>query len=254
MADKQRLPQLIEPKQKAPKRRGRKLLFFIVLFFIAVLAVLFFRSSISKIDMIEVSGQRYTSEEAIRQAIGLKEGDSFFMATAATLERRIRELPDVREAQAVKRFPGRIEINVTDYSGVAYSVAADGSIRVLLANGRELAPLADETAASLPVLAGWDGHEDNRRLICEKLEQLAPSLLADISQITPEPTASYPDKIRIYTRTQFEVVTTISYLSEKIDYMRSIIDNNEPGVIMLLEANTYRPYINQEEQSDGAEE
>jgi cell division protein FtsQ len=237
----QRIPRLPELKKK--KKRGGKLIFILLLFFITLFVVLFFRSSISKVDKIEILGNQYIEHNQVGQALGLKVGDSFFSASAGNLKKRVLKLPNVESVSVVKRFPGHIRIKIKEFNEVAYVVGNEGKMNVLLSNGNEVIPISGNSIKLMPVLSGWEDYGKNRKKLCQLLRDIPQTLLSDISQISPDPSVSYPDRIRMYTRSQFEVITSIAYLPNKIEYMRAIIGGGrDPGEIVLLEADTYRSY------------
>lgn len=247
----ERIPRLAEPKAK--RKRGRRIVVLLLLFFMIVLAVLFFQSPLSKIEGIDIAGQRYTSAEAIGQALGIQIGDSFFAATAGILEERVNALPYIRSVKVEKRFPGKVAVAVEEYEEVAYTIGPDGMVKTLLANNAEVEPLPEEPLLPLPVLAHWEGHDELRAMLSKQLADIPGLHLADISEINPDPSTSYPDRIRIYTRSRFEVTTTVSYLPAKLETMRSIIGSRPPGYLTLLEADTYRPYDAEELDPDRPE-
>lgn len=238
--ERERVPHLAKPK---PDRRGggKAALLLLVLFMVIGL-ILFFRSGLSKIETIDVTGIRHTPLSDVGQAIGVDVGDSFFAASARTLRERVTALPNVEDARVEKSFPGRIVIEIREYPEVAHLVGPDGVPRALLANGRDVPLMEGETVRNLPVLTGWEPGSDLLRQMAGVLAGLPAHLLADISQIKPEPADAWPDRIRMYTRSYFEVVTTIGYLPDRLGYMSAIIDEYEPGVITMLEANTHTPY------------
>lgn len=57
---------------------SRKLLTILILLFVALLAVLFFNSSISKISEIQIEGTRFVTREEIGKAAAILVGDAFF--------------------------------------------------------------------------------------------------------------------------------------------------------------------------------
>ncbi len=236
----QRIPRLTEPKKK--KSRGKKVIFLLLLFFIVLLAVLFFRSSISKIDSIEIKGYHYTERQQVGQALSIEIGESFFTASAGQLEKRVIKLTNIEDVTVVKRFPGKIQVKVKEFGEVAHVIGLDGKMSIVLSNGNIVTPIKGKSIKLMPVLSGWEQQLDKQRTLSMLLSDIPQTLLSDISQIKPDPTASYPDRIRLYTRSHFEVITTIGYLPDKIDFMRAIIGEREPGEIILLEANSYRSY------------
>lgn len=243
------MPHLAKPK---PNRRGSGKVALLILALFGVIALLlFFRSDVSKIDAIDVTGIRYTPLSDVGQALGVAEGDSFFAASAETLRERVAALPCVAEARVAKKFPGRIVIEIEEYPEVAYVLGPAGEFGALLANGAEVPLLEGEPVRNLPILSGWESGSDLLVQMAGVLAGLPAPLLADISQIKPEPADAWPDRIRMYTRSYFEVVTTIGYLPDRLDYMRAIIHDYAPGVITMLEANTHKPYPQEDGRADG---
>jgi cell division protein FtsQ len=240
----EKIPALRE--QKVRSRSNRKLIVFLFLLFFTLLAVLFFRSPISKIERIEVAGNALLSEEQIVQASGTRIGDHFFAVRSSSVASRIKAMPVVRDAKVKKRFPGVLRIEVSEYPPVAYQLKADGNVEALLANG--VAVPADRFAPmDKPLLTGWSDSDPWKQKLCEALGKIPPELLADISEIRPAPTPAYEDKIKMYMRSQFEVYTTVTYLPDKMPYLPQMIaemrkKNVNSGVFELLEVDTHVPF------------
>jgi len=243
-----RLPVWREPKVPAASRRSRKLLFLLLLFFITILLILFFHSTLSKITVIEVAGTRMLDPGLVRETAGVREMDSYFLVWTDRIEARILELPEVRRAEAVKRFPGRLTIVVEEHPEVAGGREGGGCLWVVAATGGGVpSDRHPDSAMNLPVLRGWEAAPETRLALCRVLEHIPAALLADVSEIHPDPSVSYPDRIRIYTRSRFEIVTTVSYLPDKLPLMDNIIYNmkqngHSAGEITLLEGNSSVPF------------
>lgn len=248
----ERMPILKEPAPKPKRKGGRRLLGVIYLLFIVLLAVLFFRSSLSKISEVDVSGGRFTDEGEILAAAGVGPGDPFFWPTENAIAGRVERLDTVASAVVRKTFPGKLRIEVTEYPAVAFGLTADGAITAILSNGTER-PIGADTVVDRPVLRGWNGREADRLKLVDALSLLPDDLLADFSEISPYPSEAWPDRIRIYTRTRFEIITAVSLLTEKADTIRAVIETQEPGNITLLLADRYVPYM-EDGSGDGPED
>ena len=245
MSGKEPMP--VVRKERPRRRSSRKLLFLLFLFFAALLGVLFFQSSFSKIHRIDVAGNRLLDKEQIVEAAGIAVGDHFFAGRAAEWEERILRLDAVERARVVKRFPGEVYIEVSEFPVVALELTKDGVIAGLLANAASVEYGSVENAAARPVLSGWEDAAMKRRMT-ETLAEIAPELLQDISEIRHSPTVSYPDRIVLYTRSRYEVVTTISYLPEKLtllnDYVYELkISDRTAERIIMLETNYAEPVL-----------
>ena len=252
MPDVQRIPVV---RGERPRRRGnRKLLAFLFLFFIALMLVLFFQSSFSKIHQIYVEGNRLLTTEQIIQASGVTVGDHFFGVNTRKVGEKIMNLGVTEEVRTSKTFPGVVSIAVKEFPVVALELTEEGNIAGLLSNGQTVPYGIEERAASRPILTGW-GNNPLKANLARTLSAIPPELLQDVSEIVPSPTGSYPDRIILYTRSQFEVITSISYLPEKIslldDYVYGMQNGDRTtGRIILLESNHAEPL----EEPEGANE
>ncbi|RUS48430.1 cell division protein FtsQ/DivIB [Cohnella sp. AR92] len=231
-----------EKRGPAEKKRGRKLLWIVIALFVCLGIFLFFRSDLSKITDIEVGSSVHTTKEQILKASGIQLKDSFFTTDTKQSERKIGELPTIEKARVVKKFPGKVEITVQEYKEVALELDGQGNALLVLANGLSVPLPAGQVLPDKPVLTGWKAEDSSRKAICAVLGGMQSSLLRDLSQISPDPSNAYPDRIKIYTRSKFEVVTTVSRLADKMTLLSEIVENREPGRVVLLEADTYLPY------------
>ncbi|MDP5273159.1 cell division protein FtsQ/DivIB [Chengkuizengella axinellae] len=250
-------------KQKVKSRSNRKLLLLLFLFFTVILVVLFFNSPLSKISQISINGAQVLSEEEIRQALSLNEGDRYFFIEEEAVLEKLNVNNVIRTVQLSKKFPGQIEINITEYPIVAYEMNSHSNqMEVIFSNGFAKEIDNQEIMIDKPILTGWsDGIEDVKKELSLVLEKIPDHLLIEISEISPlPPTLSYKDKIIIFTRSSFEVITTVSYLEEKILYLDNAINKlkqNEKvsGRIYMLDSDTYEPIeIGERSQLNSAEE
>jgi cell division protein FtsQ len=241
----QKVPPL--PKPPVRLRSNRKLLTFLFVFFVTVLVILFFRSSLSRINEIQIEGMDLIPKEIVGQAAALAPGDSFFATSGTTIENRVMGLPMVKSVKVTKHFPGVLHIQVQEYPKVAFQFTTDGKTQAILADGAVIDLPSGEVPLDRPILSGWTDNDPNKKQLCKVLGEFPAAALSDISEIKPDPSESYPDKIKIYTRSQFEVYTTISYFPDKIDnlpaYIATLKENNiSKGVINMLEVDNHAPF------------
>ncbi|WNR46445.1 cell division protein FtsQ/DivIB [Paenibacillus roseipurpureus] len=247
MSEDQKVPAL-QPVPKPRSRTNRKLLVLLLLFFMTVLIILFFQSSLSKISQVEIEGNELLAPDTVGQASQLKVGDRFFAVSSSTIGNRIAALPMVKHVEVKKSFPGVIRIHVEEYPKVAFQVDAQGKKYAILADASFIAlPAGSSIPLDMPILSGWNDQDPNKLALCKALDTIPKSALSDISEIKPDPSESYPDKIKLYTRSQYEVFTTISYLPDKIDnlpgYIASLQENHiMSGAITMLEAEYHTPF------------
>ncbi|RAV19811.1 cell division protein FtsQ [Paenibacillus contaminans] len=234
-------PKVPAMKPESKKRRGsRALLILLVLFFVTVLIILFFQSPVSKLSEIEISGNELVSSETIGQASAVAVGDQFFAFSSGEVEKRIKKLPMIESVEVTKSFPGHMSIVVKEYPRVAFQFTSDGSVQVLLVDGSSTAVPVSGIPFDKPILSGWSDDDPLKLKLLQTLADIPPAILSDVSEIKPDPSDAYADKIKMYTRSQFEVSTTIGYLPEKLPYLGYMINslkdqNKTSGVISMFE-------------------
>jgi cell division protein FtsQ len=236
----ERIPAL-KREEKPRLRRGKKLLRIVIALFVIVLIVLFFRSPLSKFSEIQVTGMEYLSKEEVVTALDVSAGDSFFIPGVNQFKKRILSLKPIESVIITKKFPGVLRVEVKEYAQVAVQLASDGKMFSVLSNGLSL-PILGDSLPDKPILSGWKPEDPNLVALCGILNGLPSYLLADLSEIHPDPSISYPNRIKLFTRSGFEVVTTVERLTDKISYLSDIVQNREPGKIIMLEVDTYLPY------------
>ncbi|MCK8487830.1 FtsQ-type POTRA domain-containing protein [Paenibacillus sp. MBLB2552] len=246
---KANVPVLKEPAPK--KKSGRKIKTILILLFLALLCVLFFRSSLSKISVITFEGNTYTTEAELLGVSGLQVGSPFFAVSADHIARKLEEIPSVQQAKVDKSFPGGVKIRIEEYPIAAYELTAEGILQGLLANGTRIELKDGSMPVDKPILTGWKADDESLVKLCRTLSQIPDELTADISEIVPSPTLSYPDRIKLYTRSKFEIISAISLLAKKAEYMNEILQTQDPGKLTLLDADSYVPYSAEEDANDG---
>ncbi|WP_409341238.1 cell division protein FtsQ/DivIB [Paenibacillus sp. MBLB4367] len=236
-------PKVPAMKPERKKRRGsRALLILLILFFVTVLVILFFRSPISKISEITISGNELVSADTIGQASAVAVGNHYFATSTGAVEKRVGKLPMIESVKVSKSFPGHLSIVVKEYARAAFQFKEDGTLQALLVDGSATTVPLSGIPFDKPILSGWRDEDPWKQKLLQTLAEIPSALLSDLSEIKPDPSDSYEDKIKIYTRSHFVVTTTVTYLPEKLPFLGAMInqlkDQNQnagSGVIKLLE-------------------
>ncbi|MGG3452941.1 cell division protein FtsQ/DivIB [Paenibacillus rhizolycopersici] len=246
---KANVPVLKEPAPK--KKSGRKIKTILILLFLALLCVLYFRSSLSKISVITFEGNTYTTEAELLGVTGLQVGSPFFAVSADHIARKLEDVSSVKQATVDKTFPGSVNIRIEEYPIAAYALTGEGKLQGLLANGTRIELKDGSMPVDKPILTGWKADDESLVKLCRTLSQIPDELTADISEIVPSPTLSYPDRIKLYTRSKFEIISATSLLAKKAEYMNEILQTQDPGKLTMLDADSYVPYSTAENENDG---
>ncbi|WP_136606496.1 cell division protein FtsQ/DivIB [Paenibacillus dokdonensis] len=230
-------------KENKPKRKAsRRIIAILLLLFVAILVILFFRSPVSQVTEIQFTGSTFSSREQLLQASGLKTGTQYFGVSPSKVESQLLQIKSIQKAVVDKHFPGKISVRIEEYPTVAYELGAEGNLDAILANGTKVSVNSSGIAVEKPILTKWNTTDPNKVELCKVLGKIPNELTSDISEIIPSPTASFPDRIKLYTRSRFVVITAISLLSDKVEYLNQVIETAQPGTITMLEADTYTPF------------
>ncbi|MGQ3477805.1 cell division protein FtsQ/DivIB [Paenibacillus sp. TY11] len=229
-------------KNRTKKRTSRKITILLILLFIVLLAVLFFRSSLSRVSEIRFDGNVFSTRDQLLNRSGLAVGDQYFGVSSSDISEKLREIQSIQQVIVDKQFPGIITIHIKEFATVAYELQSDGSLRAILANGTSVGVGNSGIAVEKPILTKWKSDDPYKAKLCDALSRIPGEWTADISEIIPAPIPSFPDRIKMYTRSQFEVITTVSLLDSKISYLNQVLETEDPGLITMLEADSYVPF------------
>lgn len=247
-----RLPLLKEDKPK--KKMSRKITVILLLLFTALLAVIFFRSSISRITIIDFQGSKYSTSEELLAQSGMRVGGQYFAVSAKDVEESLLELKTIQNVTVEKDFPGIIRVKIEEFPAVAYEMEQGGILKAILSSGAAVPVNDTGIAVEKPILTNWDADDPNKAKLCQALASIPNELTSDISEIVPSPTLSFPDRIKLYTRSRFEVITAISLLKNKVSYLNQVIETEQPGLIKMLEADSYVPFQVVSDEEEAVEE
>ncbi|WP_379131555.1 cell division protein FtsQ/DivIB [Paenibacillus sp. sgz500958] len=249
---KTNLPLLKEDKPR--KKKSRKLTIILLLLFTALLAVIFFRSSASRITEITFEGSKYSTEQELLSQSGLKIGGQYFAVSKQSVHDSLMKLSTIQTVAVQKTFPGIIKIRIQEFPAVAYELDQQGSLKAILSSGATVPINETGIAVEKPILTGWTSTDSYKAKLCQALGNIPNELTSDISEIVPSPTLSFPDRIKMYTRSHFEVITAISLLKDKIEYLNQVTETEQPGLIKMLEADSYVPFYTDKPEDEGTEE
>ena len=144
-----RVPQL---KKKRRNKANRRQIIFLCLFFLIVLAIIYFQSPLSHVKFIHITGNQVYPDAEIISKSGITKGINIWNIDKQTAEKKIEQLPEVRNAKISVRFPNTVHIHVDEWSRIAYLLKDDRFIP-LLENGEfcggKRAPM------NAPVLVGF---------------------------------------------------------------------------------------------------
>lgn len=236
-----RIPKL---KKKKQQRTNVKFIAYISIFFILLLVIVYFQSSLSKVATIEVNGNRAVSDEVIVQLSGLSSKTTIWGIRSKLIEAQIEKHKEISEAKISKSFPNKVVIHIKELSRIAY-MEMEGKFYPVLETGRVLEPLKlRDVPADAPILIDWKQGEKLQELAAE-LRKVPDSIMNRISEVHHRPTLSDTLHISILMNDGYEVQATIRGLSKKLTAYPAIVQQlpeNAKGIIHMEVGSYFESY------------
>ena len=135
------------------KRTSTKI--FVLLLTVIALVILVLFSPLFQVREVVISGNNRVSADAIRQASGIVLGVNTLKIDLRRTETQISTIAFIDSVQAVRKFPGTIEITVTESTEVAY-IPFIGNLVGIDQEGKILEIKPKDTDVQLPLILGAD--------------------------------------------------------------------------------------------------
>ncbi|HJV44817.1 MAG TPA: FtsQ-type POTRA domain-containing protein [Bacillota bacterium] len=244
MQEMERVPALNTNRKK--RRVNRFLLFLGWVFFLGLSTLLFLRSPLSKIDTIDVIGSNTLENTQIMEASGLSIGQSFFTINKNQILQAISALPEVKNVDLSRKFPGKVTIHVEENQRMAFLVDAQYKIIPVLENGTQLENRPwNDRFIDKPLIRNWKDDSLLPKLM-DEMKNLNPTVLNSISEISPAD-GEDPLRLVLYMKDGYEVQTSIRHFAQNMEWYPSFVMNlkhegNTDGIIMMLDGKWFVPY------------
>ena len=86
---------------------------------------LIFQTGIFKVKRIEISGNQWLQEEELLKVVNIPLGSNIFALRPWEIEKRLEELPQVKEARVRKSFPYLVQIEIKERQPEAWVEVGD---------------------------------------------------------------------------------------------------------------------------------
>jgi cell division protein FtsQ len=257
MANVEKIPRLRKETRK--KKANRQLLMLMLLFFLVVLAVLFFQSSISRVQDISVTGANLVpADEVIKQSRLTFDMQYLFVNREKVEESILAGLPAIESVDVRKTFPGKIELAVKERPRVALLMDNRGATYPVTNNGIVLKQYpSGDGSVDKPIIRQWKQAQLLPKF-AQELYKLDPGIRQQISEIQHQPEQDNPERLVLFMKDGFEVHTTIQNFADNMAWYPSFVqslkqEGKTEGIINLSEVKWFAPYkqqpTNNEKQS-----
>ena len=248
-----KVSKIIDINDRVPARKRRRKLrtnfkftVLLTLFLFAIVSLLYFQSSYSKVQKINIVGNVLLDEAAYLELSSIKLQDSMWGFKTTDIEEKLEQNKWVQDVVVKRKLLTTIDITIKEWPKVAY-IEQEQNLYPILENGYVFNKVNVIGPIDAPLFMNVSD-ENLRKKIVKQLAKLKPEVLALISQVNSNATETDPYGIVLYMNDGYEVRAEISTFASKLNYYPSIIaeieqqEVFEKGIIDIEVGSYYRPF------------
>jgi len=227
-------------KRKSKKKRKftkffRKLIvLFVLLLIIFLLGTLLYYFFEDNIHNINVTGNKYLSDQEIIDEAKLDNYPGFFKTMPLTVAKNIKKNPLIKEAKVRKRLFYKINIEIKEYKVLFYRLDTG---KTVLENGNEI-DYKDEDA---PILINYVPDKKYETLI-KKYSKIDNEVVNKISEIEYIPNEYDEDRFLLYMNDKNRVYVTLTKFGVLNKYNEAITKLEGKTGTLYLDSGNYFKY------------
>lgn len=227
------------------KNNNNSLIFFIFLFFLIIAIVSFLNSSISRINVIEITGICLLTEEEIYEQANIYYDMNYFIARKSKIKDNLLDLEEVKDVEIAKVFPGKLDIHIIELKPLAYLYSNSEWVPIL-EDGLLYYEPYDNDFLEHPLVTNWQDMSQIK-ILAEELNNTKPSVLVEISEIQQNAQENNPNQLLIFTREGYRIHLLLEDFSNKLNLYPEIIENlktktTNTGDIYLFDSIRFEEY------------
>ncbi|WP_318615531.1 cell division protein FtsQ/DivIB [Sporosarcina sp. YIM B06819] len=236
----ERIPSM---REKRRRKTNKKFLFMLTVFVVALLAILYFQSPLSKIGSIIVSGAVLHEQSFYKEQSGLTMDNPLWSFSTEKVEKTLTAINGVKHVDVSRKWLRDIEIVIEEWETVAYLEEA-GQYSLLLENGEKFPAGGIALEAEAPILNNFT-NEDSLKQMSAQLLKMEDNVYRLVSEIIFDGTSEDADSITVYMDDGFEVRAVIATFAERMDFYPEItaqLKGLEKGVIDMEVGTFFSPF------------
>ena len=201
------------------KRNKRREVFYIVTLFLIVIGVfVLLFSSYLKLKTIEVEGNNQITKEEILEAGNINNNLRTWSIKDDEIQNNIKSRFDIFKSVTVKsKLPSSIKVQVEEYSFIAQNKKEDGSIEIIMENGKPYSGKIRNNY-NLPIIENFNDDSNKLEEVYKNLNKLKQEVRLQISEIISDEN----DRLIIYMKDGQKVKALRASFADKLNYYEEI--------------------------------
>lgn len=227
-----RIPRL---KHERRKKRNRRLITYLSVFFFLLSIIVYFQSPLSQIDKISVKGNQNVTDDEIIKRSGLTSETNIWMMKKSEVMDRLKDDSFIKEVEMKRKLPRSVEIHINEYKLVGY-IKKENLYLPVVENGQVLSDRHQEHMdANAPLLVNFT-EDQYIESMAQELDELPTSIFELVSEVHWNPSDDHKNKILLYMKDGYVVSTAIREFAKKMVVYPSIIsqlDTDQKGIVHI---------------------
>ncbi|VTX57239.1 cell division protein FtsQ/DivIB [Gemella haemolysans] len=204
--------------EKIKRKKKREAIFIVTLFLIVIGVFVLLFSSYLKLKTIDVEGNNQITKEEILEAGNINNDLRTWSIKDDEIQNNIKSRFDIFKSVTVKsKLPSSIKIQVEEYSFIAQNKKEDGSIEIIMENGKPY-PGKIRNNYNLPIIENFNDDSNNLEEVYKNLNKLKQEVRLQISEIINDES----DRIIIYMKDGQKVKALRVDFADKLNYYEEI--------------------------------
>lgn len=204
--------------EKIKRKKKREAIFIVTLFLIVIGVFVLLFSSYLKLKTIDVEGNNQITKEEILEAGNINNDLRTWSIKDDEIQNNIKSRFDIFKSVTVKsKLPSSIKIQVEEYSFIAQNKKEDGSIEIIMENGKPY-PGKIRNNYNLPIIENFNDDSNNLEEVYKNLNKLKQEVRLQISEIINDES----DRIIIYMKDGQKVKALRANFADKLNYYEEI--------------------------------
>ena len=204
--------------EKIKRKKRRELIFIVTLFLIVIAVFSLLFSNYLKLKTIEVEGNSQITKEEILEAGNINNNLRTWSIKDDEIRNSIQSRFEIFKSVTVQsKLPSTIKVKVEEYSFIAQNKKEDGSIEIIMENGKPYSGKVRNNY-NLPILENFKDDSSKLDEVYKNLNKLKEDVRLQISEIINDE----GDNVTIYMKDGQKVKALRASFSDKLNYYDEI--------------------------------
>lgn len=226
-------------KNRKKRRRKRRLMILGVL---VILGALYFTNDVSKVQSLEVNGNKFYTKEMVLKKAELSYNTRYIVVPKFYIEWKLKQDDFIQDVQVKKGWDGAITIQIKEKAIVGYFVENDKNY-ALVNDGSQLEIKSEYLGmiVNYPLIDGFSKEERKKmaKSFAVSGNEVSPSVISMIAEMQPYETSYDKHMVKIIMQDGNTIYTSYESMPLLNDYLATLKKLNKANVCLWPDVATH---------------